>query len=42
MMAKVIALGEVLIDFTPAGRSERGRMLYECNPGGAPDRKSVV
>lgn len=35
-MAKVIALGEVLIDFTPAGRSERGRMLYECNPGGAP------
>ena len=35
-MAKVIALGEVLIDFTPAGRSDRGRMLYECNPGGAP------
>lgn len=35
-MAKVIALGEVLIDFTPAGRSERGRLLYECNPGGAP------
>ena len=35
-MAKVLALGEVLIDFTPAGKSERGRMLYECNPGGAP------
>ena len=35
-MAKVIALGEVLIDFTPCGRSERGRMIYECNPGGAP------
>lgn len=35
-MARVIALGEVLIDFTPAGKSERGRMLYECNPGGAP------
>ena len=35
-MAKVLALGEVLIDFTPAGRSDRGRLLYECNPGGAP------
>ena len=35
-MAGVIALGEVLIDFTPAGKSERGRLLYECNPGGAP------
>ena len=35
-MAKVIALGEVLIDFTPCGRSDRGRLLYECNPGGAP------
>lgn len=35
-MAKVVALGEVLIDFTPCGRSERGRLLYECNPGGAP------
>ena len=35
-MARVIALGEVLIDFTPAGHSERGRLLYECNPGGAP------
>ncbi len=35
-MAKVIALGEVLIDFTPNGTSDRGRLLYECNPGGAP------
>lgn len=35
-MARVIALGEVLIDFTPAGLSDRGRLLYECNPGGAP------
>lgn len=35
-MSKVIALGEALIDFTPNGASERGRTLYECNPGGAP------
>ena len=35
-MARVIALGEVLIDFTPNGTSDRGRLLYECNPGGAP------
>lgn len=35
-MARIIALGEVLIDFTPAGKSDRGRLLYECNPGGAP------
>jgi len=35
-MAKVVALGEVLIDFTPYGTSDRGRHLYECNPGGAP------
>lgn len=35
-MANVIALGEALIDFTPSGRSDRGRLQYECNPGGAP------
>lgn len=35
-MAKVLALGELLIDFTPNGESERGRRIYECNPGGAP------
>ena len=32
----VIALGEALIDFTPAGLSEKGLPLYEANPGGAP------
>lgn len=32
----VIALGELLIDFTPAGVSELGFPFYECNPGGAP------
>lgn len=32
----VCALGEVLIDFTPSGKSKKGMPLFECNPGGAP------
>ena len=32
----VCALGEALIDFTPAGTSAKGMPLYEANPGGAP------
>ncbi|MGP1459418.1 MAG: carbohydrate kinase family protein [Treponema sp.] len=32
----VTALGEILIDFTPCGKSEDGRNLFEENPGGAP------
>lgn len=32
----VIALGELLIDFTASGRSPQGNPLYEANPGGAP------
>ena len=35
-MYDVVALGELLIDFTPAGRSKNGNQLFECNPGGAP------
>ncbi|WNS43613.1 PfkB family carbohydrate kinase [Paenibacillus sp. MMS20-IR301] len=35
-MLDVIAIGEVLIDFTPAGRSTGGNEQFECNPGGAP------
>lgn len=35
-MLDVIAIGEVLIDFTPAGRSAAGNGQFECNPGGAP------
>ncbi|MBD0380220.1 carbohydrate kinase family protein [Paenibacillus sedimenti] len=35
-MYDVVALGEVLIDFTPAGQSELGYTLFERNPGGAP------
>ncbi|RNB85858.1 carbohydrate kinase [Brevibacillus fluminis] len=35
-MSEVVALGELLIDFTPAGKSEKGNQLFETNPGGAP------
>lgn len=33
---KVVALGELLIDFTENGTSEQGNPLLEANPGGAP------
>lgn len=32
----VIALGELLIDFTDNGNSVQGNTLFEANPGGAP------
>ena len=32
----VIALGELLVDFTQSGPSPQGNPLYEANPGGAP------
>ena len=32
----VVALGELLIDFTESGLSEQGNPLWEANPGGAP------
>ncbi len=32
----VVALGELLIDFTENGRSPQGNPFYEANPGGAP------
>lgn len=35
-MFDVVALGEVLIDFTPMGLSQAGNELFERNPGGAP------
>ena len=31
----VVALGELLIDFTSSGISEQGNSLFEANPGGA-------
>ena len=35
-MYDIVALGEVLIDFTYYGISENGNALFEQNPGGAP------
>lgn len=35
-MYDVVALGELLIDFTPHGVSEQGNQTLEVNPGGAP------
>ena len=32
----VVALGELLIDFTETGNSPQGNPLLEVNPGGAP------
>ena len=31
----VVALGELLIDFTENGKSAQGNMTYKANPGGA-------
>lgn len=35
-MFDVSALGELLIDFTPLGKSDNNHIIYERNPGGAP------
>lgn len=35
-MYDVVAMGELLIDFTPSGVSNAGQQLFEQNPGGAP------
>ena len=32
----VVALGELLIDFTEDGKSSQGNPVLEVNPGGAP------
>lgn len=36
MKYDVVALGELLIDFTNNGISEQGNPIFEANPGGAP------
>ena len=36
MTYDVVALGELLIDFTENGVSQQGNPLFEANPGGAP------
>jgi fructokinase len=35
-MYDVVALGEILIDFSPAGKDENGFNIFIQNPGGAP------
>ena len=35
-MFDMTALGEILIDFTPCGKSAAGQRIFEQNPGGAP------
>ena len=41
-MYDLVSLGELLIDFTPAGISENENFLFECNPGGAPANVSAA
>lgn len=36
MMYDIVAVGELLIDFTPAAETKEGTVLFERNPGGAP------
>ena len=40
-LAELVALGEVLIDFTQAGLSPNGQALFERNAGGAPANVAV-
>ncbi|MFS0868705.1 PfkB family carbohydrate kinase [Paenibacillus xylanilyticus] len=41
-MLDVIAIGEVLIDFTPVDSAGGSTQQYECNPGGAPANVAVA
>ncbi|MFO7637152.1 MAG: carbohydrate kinase [Clostridia bacterium] len=41
-MARVCSIGELLIDFTPAGKSGTGNVLFERNPGGGPANVAVA
>lgn len=40
-MSDFLAMGELLIDFTPSGANEEGIMLFGRNPGGAPANVAV-
>ena len=46
MMSKIVldvlTLGDLMVDFTPAGISPKGNLLYERNPGGAPANVAVT
>ena len=37
----IVSLGEILIDYTPKGKSDTGMALFEQNPGGAPANAMV-
>lgn len=39
---KIVAMGELLIDLTPSGFSDRELPVYEQNPGGAPANVAVA
>ena len=41
-MLKICFVGEVLINFTPAGISDNGNTLFERNPGGGPANSAVA
>lgn len=41
MTVDFLSLGEMLIDFTPAGKTEAGIPIFEQNPGGAPANVAV-
>ncbi|HPJ22060.1 MAG TPA: carbohydrate kinase [Clostridia bacterium] len=41
-MKKICFIGEVLIDFTPAGVSANNNILFERNPGGGPANAAVA
>jgi fructokinase len=41
-MLDLLSMGDMMIDFTPAGISEKGNPLYEQNPGGAPANVCVT
>lgn len=38
---RFIAIGELLIDFTPSGKTESSQLLFARNPGGAPANVAV-
>ena len=40
-MARLLSMGELLIDFTPTGKTPDGRLLFARNPGGAPANVAV-
>ena len=41
-MFDILTLGEILIDLTQSGETEKGIPLYSANPGGAPANVAVA